>query len=207
MSLTSFVKMLFEHGRVRVPEFAPLDREEITLARRELEEFEPEYRTSLPGTPPAFVPVVAVQAAETLYRVCQCLVYRHLVVAEVLPPAPSAPSPTASDHYSADVVLRFLPDAWRLARDVSQEDPLVARLLELGNQFPLSSVGIPGVAGGAISPFLNDACLLAVYRDRIIQTADSSRLTDPRVQSAVREALGFYTDLSPKVAQAASESR
>jgi hypothetical protein len=200
MSLPSFLKMLLEHGRVRVAEFAPIDREERSLAQRELEQFESIYRTTLPATAPEFLGDAAVHAAERLYRVCQCLVYRDLPVDEVLPQTPPEPSRTAAVHYSADLVLRLLPDAWRLARNISQDDPLVARLLELGRAWPLSSVGIPGTAGGDLAAIVADECLLPVYCDRIIQTGDASRLDDSRVREAVQGAIGYYAELSPKLA-------
>ena len=113
--------MLFENGCVQVPPAGPMTPDELDEAQHVLIEFEREYRMSLAGVPPAFDVKIGCQAAVALYRICQCLVYRELDPQEALfEPQSDYPAATAAAaHYSADLALRFLPDAWRLARDAS----------------------------------------------------------------------------------------
>src|SRR5438046_2372899 len=85
MSLSSFLALLFEHGRVRVPEYGPISEEEISEARSALAEFEAGYRQTLPAESPEFLVETACWSAVVLYRVCQCQVYRELEVERALP--------------------------------------------------------------------------------------------------------------------------
>lgn len=202
MSLPSFLSLLFEHGRIRVPEYAPIGEEEVAGARGVLVDFEPEYRRTLPGAAPEFLVETACWSAAVLYRTCQCLVYRELEVQHALPAlkTPCSGSRLPAHHYSADVVLRFLPDAWRLARDVASADPLLKHLHELAGSWPLSSVGMPEVKVEHPDEFVEDRCLLRLYADRIIDRQDRSRLDDPRVRSAVDAAIGLFPELAPDMA-------
>src|SRR5207253_2041538 len=142
-------------------------------------------------------------SAVILYRACQCLVYRDLELHQALPEqkvrGPGARTP--ADHYSADVVLRFLPDVWRLSRDVASADPLVKYLQELAGLWPLSSIGMPDVQVAHLGEFLDDRCLVTLYADRILDRKDRSRLADPRARSAVQSAIGPFTDLAPEMSR------
>src|SRR5262245_35056603 len=164
MSLPDFLTRLFEYGSVQVPRPEKIATREWETAREVLIEFERQYRLSLAGTPPAYDAEVGCRAAEALYRVCQCVVYRELNPQEVLPAAmlPPAGAAAAATHYSADLAFRFLPDVWRLARDASERDPLVACLSQLAARWPLSSVGIPGLTAVAIDGFADEHSLLAL---------------------------------------------
>ena len=57
-------------------------------------------------------------------------------------------------------------------------------------EWPLSSVGLPNVTPKSIEPIIRHPCLLGIYRDRIIARQDRSRLGDPRVDEAVKQAIG-----------------
>jgi hypothetical protein len=207
MSFPAFLARLFENSGVQVPQFAPLSSGETEEARQVLVECERQYRLSLAGSPPDFDANIACQAAETLYRICQCLVYRELVPKDVLPAATpvSSPAGDAMAHYSADLTLRFLPDIWRLTKAASELDPLMACLKELAGRWPLSSVGIPGISTCSIDGFAGDRALLALYVDRIIERRDKSRLGDRRVRQMLRSAVGAHTDLAPELAAAIAE--
>jgi hypothetical protein len=138
----------------------------------------------------------------------QCLVFRNRgpeeVQAALAMPGPEPRSPAVV--YSVDLALRFLPDVVRLARAAAPDDPLVLRLLLLGRDWPLSSVGVAGVGAVNVESFIQDRCLRALYVDRILNTEDVGRLDDARVREAARAALGVFTDLSPQVAAALATS-
>lgn len=204
MSLTSFLTTLFEDGAARASEWAPVSETDRAEALQRLTEFEGTWRESLAGNPPPFDPARALAAAETMFRACQCLVYRELDPQELLSaalipePAPRSPS----DHYSADLAFRFLPDVWRLGRDIAANDPLVSCVQELAVRWPLSSVGIAGLPAVQIGGFVDDRSLLTLYIDRIVERSDRSRLDNSRVRNALREACGLYSELVPELAEA-----
>lgn len=201
--------MLFENGCVQVPPAGQISSGEFDEAERVLVEFEREYRLSLVGAPPAFDVKIGCETALALYRICQCLVYRELIPQEVLSePQPNHGAATsAAVHYSADVTLRFLPDAWRLARDASENDPLVSYLLRLANRWPLSSVGIPNQESVSIHGFADNPSLLALYVDRIIERRDKSRLGDRRACEVLQRAIGAHAELAPELATTIGESK
>jgi hypothetical protein len=209
MNFPSFLTTLFENGCVQVPPAVPIGPEEVYDAQQVLIEFEVEYRLALANVPPAFELQIGCEAALSLYRVCQCLVYRDLDLQQVLPEPPSdnGAGNSAAAHYSTDVTLRFLPDAWRLARDASENDPLVSFLLKTAGRWPLSSVGIPGTSIGSIDGFADNPTLLALYVDRIIERRDQSRLDDPRVREAILRAIGAHDELAPELATISADSK
>lgn len=208
MNFPSFLTTLFENGCVQVPPAATINPEEFSDAQQILVQFESEYRISLAAEPPAFDLKIGCEAALSLYRVCQCLVYRDLDPREVLPDPTSDDGTltSAAGHYSADLTLRFLPDAWRLARDASENDPLVSFLLTTATRWPLSSVGIPGTPLGSIDGFVDNPSLLTLYVDRIIECCDKSRVDDPRVREAIVRAIGAYHELASELIEAEPQS-
>jgi hypothetical protein len=198
MSALPFVDALLESGRVRVPSSraAPADLEAAVAA------LDHEVRPGLAFEAPALDAAVASWALTILYRGCQSLVYRDIdadAVRDALSQPCPAAEPSPSVCYSADLAFRYLPDLLALARGVAADDPLVTGLTELARRWPLSSVGVKGLEGPDVSSFVGDPALLQLYVDRIIERADQSRLTDPRVNEAVRTALGGYPELAPAI--------
>jgi hypothetical protein len=201
MSALLFVDALLETGRVRVPASrdAPADLE---AAVAELDRgVRPELAFE---APPLDVPV-GVWALTILYRGCQSLVYRDIdadAVRDALSQRCPARQPSPAVCYSADLAFRYLPDLLSLARGVAVDDPLVTGLTELARGWPLSSVGVKGVESIDVAPFVNNPALLQLYVDRIIERSDCSRVTDPRVNEALRAALGGHHELAPGLAPA-----
>ena len=204
MSALLFVDALLETGRVCVPasRAAPAD---LAAAVAELDRaVRPEL--AFDGPPPVDEPVAA-WALTILYRGCQSLVYRD-INADAVRDALSQPCPVKNKKlspavcYSADLAFRYLPDLLSLARGVAADDPLVIGLTELARQWPLSSVGVKGLEMVDVSPFVKHPALLQLYVDRIIERADGSRITDPRVAETVRAALGGFPGLAPELATA-----
>ena len=204
MGLSSFLEDLFDTGRVRAGGIAPLSDEKIAAADSLLRWAEQAVRLEAPGEPPPFSIAAGRWGAVMLYRAAQALVYRDIAGEElstllgVRCPEPANPA----THYSVDLTLRYLPDLLGLARRISQRDALVERLRELGADWPLSSIGIEGIAVRHVGPILDHPCLLRLYADRIIQKRDLSRLNDQRVRDAARQAIGAFPELAPDIARA-----
>jgi hypothetical protein len=204
MGLNSFVAELFDRGQVRIAAGEAPSGEELSRTRELLVEFEKAYRLDLPGDPPELSLEAALWGATRLYRTCQFLVFRDLgaetIERELSVRCPGRANPAT--HYAVDLLFRFLPDAVKLARVASRDDPLVERLMLWAREWPLSSVGVAEVGPVKIDGFASDACLLALYVDRIIARRDTARLDDMRVRDGVRQALGLFSDLAPDVAKA-----
>jgi len=192
ITLSQFLEHLFDEGRVMVsaPEPAPAD--ELSAADATLAALEAVYRLDLPGEPPPLSPPAARWAAVSLFYACQFVAFRNageeMIAVALASPVP--PAEPASLHYSVDLTFRFLPDLLRLARSDAENDPLLGYLQQWAAAWPLSSVGLPGVTPSSIEPIVRDPCLLSIYCDRVIARNDRSRRSDPRVEDAVRQAVG-----------------
>lgn len=211
MSAIPFVHSLLEAGRVHVPmRVEPPEDLEAAVA-----ELDRAARPHMPFEAPALSPAAAGWALTVLYRGCQSLVYREIdagAVRDALSrPCPREPSPEVC--YSVDLSFRYLPDLLALARGIARDDPLVLGLMELARRWPLSSVGVAGVADASdgdgeiagvsdLSAFVHHPSLRQLYVDRVIEKEDVARLGHPIVRDAVREALGALPELSPKLAAA-----
>jgi len=205
MSLARFVTELFESGRVMVLTPQPIELEPevdgLLLGAERI------VGMNLAGTAPAFSLPAAKWAALLLYRACQFVVCRD-VDSKVIEVAleekcPEAHSPETD--YSVDLLFRYLPDVFRMTRALASGDPLLQTLLKLAREWPLSSVGIPDVGPIEASSFIGHPTLRQLYADRIILRADTARLGDPIVDSALREALGAYPELCKPMADALDE--
>ena len=206
MTIAIFLCDLFESGLVRVAR-EPATESDRTAIEPWLTQIEAQDRLNLPGEPPPFDPSSAAWAAGMVYLGAQLLANRdaseQTVRGEL---AHSGPDRTPATHYSVDLVFRFLPDLIALARRVSPGDPLVESLMEMIGPWPLSSVGLTGAASGNVEPILAHPCLRQLYVDRILARGDLARLDDPRVQEAVREALGAFPELAQTFAARLGEA-
>ena len=197
---TEFVHALLDSGRVSVPP----DETALDDLSTAVGVLDAAARPELAFEPPALSAAAAAWALEVLYRACQALVFREVDAAQVrrvlARPCPAPPSPAVC--YSADLALRYLPDVLALARGIAPDDPLVGGLTTLARAWPLSSVGVPEL--GEVDPwtFLGDRSLRQLYVDRIIERGDAARLAHPEVRAAVRESLGAYPELAPKLTTA-----
>ncbi len=200
MSLSTYLRALFDHGRVQVA--APSDgitRIDEFQAEETLREQDAALRLESPGKLPELELSVAMWAAKTCYGASQLIVYRQLderAIAELLPAAVSSPC-SPSSHWSADLTLRFLPDLLRHASVVSEQDPLVTHLRSLAFAWPLSSVGIDGITPQHVEELGSSPAMLRLYVDRILAHKDFTRLEHPAVREAARQAVGMHTALWP----------
>lgn len=203
MGLPAFVNELFQSGRVRVSGIYQLGDEELQECEAILRSIEESVRLELAGEAPPFSPPAALWAATRLFRGAQALVYRELDGEELTRMFSDAchDPPNPATHYSVDLTLRYLPDLLAQARRTAQRDALVERLQALAADWPLSSVGTGSVSGRDLRPILGHPGLFQLYTDRIIQRRDHSRLSEPRVREAVRQALGAFPELAPDIAR------
>jgi hypothetical protein len=188
---------------------AAVFREEFRMIGENPEVWQAAYQEeceSLPGfelTPPAWHPETALAATAFLYQLCQALANRALeedkvrAICAAHPPAPTS----AGEVLSADLSLRYLPELYALATSINREDPLVAGLETIAPLFPFSSAGIPLKSPADLSSIQAHDGLWRLYIDRVIESQDASRLVNPDVRLAVKDALGDYgLSLAPRIA-------
>jgi hypothetical protein len=210
--LVPFLAALEESGRVRVPaspdaslfaasgEEGPdddLDARLRALAGR--------ARADLAHDPPALHLPAARWALRTLFAACQAFAHRAIppeaIERALAAPCPAPASPSVA--LSVDLLFSVLPDLASLTRGLGDDDALRAGLLRLAREWPLSSVGVSGVAPPlALDAFIDDPSLRALYVDRILRRRDLTRLGAPPVDAALREALGGHPELCAEVAAA-----
>lgn len=197
MFLTQFLDELLTQGEVAVTRrpdtFEAVDLEAATVV---LGDYYADDALDLPHQAPDFEPAAALWAAQYLYFTVQLTLVRELdeaVMAERLPDYPHEPTPAAL--YSADLLLRYLPDLLGLARGLAPGDALVARLQRLAAHWPLSFVGQPGADApepAAEARLLAHPALRQLYVDRIIRTQDRARAARPPLRPLVHAALGAH---------------
>ena len=221
MSLVAFLQGLADGGVVRVPALdrsnvvptgaskpggggaTETDREEWRDATEILRALEAAWRQTLPaGIPPLSLPA-ARWGARALYAACRFAVSpiwpvdeeEHPSLRGAIDRALTAGEPSASDPsiaYSADVVLRFLPDLTEIVDGLGDRGPLVDRLTALGARWPLSGASAESTAS-ELSSFYSCLALRTVHLDRVAERGSTPR--DPRVADDLRRALGLYPEL------------
>jgi hypothetical protein len=210
MSYPKFLDKLLHSGEVRLTDaIAPTDTE-LQRGSLLLAAFEKTWRLELPGTAPAFSPVVASWAAASFFRAVQLLLFRDLPADEICSSFESAcpPCDPVDKHYSVDMIFRFLPDLWKFSQAAAEQDPLSLQLKDWCIQWPLSSVGAQNILTAQndsaefrfeIDEFADNDCLMQVYIDRIVSHADASRMNDQRVIKRLHQSAGMYPELTGKL--------
>ncbi len=204
--MMSFLRQLTETGRVRVSAI-PAPAEDADALNLLIRHWDRAARAELAGDGPALSLPVAVWALRLLESGARFLVHRAYDEAAIAA-ALTLPCPVGQDPltcWSADLLLRHLPDLVRLARGLAADDPLVSHLSQLARRWPLSSVGMEWTSDHEpdVRSFAGDPALLQLYVDRIISRGDKARLGSPVVRAAVRRSLGDHAGgLAPDIAKA-----
>ena len=196
-----FLSSLFEDGRLDVPAFAPLSPEDLADLPKQLEPYERVARLTFPDGVPSWDGTSGSWAAAMLLRGCQFAVYRDLDEAAIEHQlGGDEPEATPAAIYSVDLCFRYLPDVLSFAKTVSEEDPLVQRLLIWARHWPLSSVGVPDVEidqPERLAGILSCPALRQTYVDRILATDDASRVSSGEICEAIAQTLGAHPELAP----------
>ncbi len=193
-----FLEQLFRDGRVSVPPGGTTWDFDADCERWVLD-FDRSARLALPGAAPALDFAAAEWAAVCLAETARLAISRDAgpeqIVRAYAKPCPAAHSPAVD--FSVDLFFRYLPDVFAWVQRLAANDPLVDALRKLAAEWPLSSVGIAGIAPASIDAFVGHAGLRRLYVDRIIARGDPARLADARVADALRAALGDHAELAP----------
>lgn len=196
MQLSSFLQDLFTEGKVLIAgQLTAFDNNDLVLCNDLLKEAYQQDILHMPATAPAYNADAALWAARYLYTALQLTVIRNLEAEKVAEQIEDfTGSLTPATIYSADLVLRYLPDVFLLAKGLSPADIMVKKLAAAALQWPFSSVGIPLTDRPDETIILQHSSLQIAYIDRIIQRKDVKRMNNEAVQTYVQEALGNYAE-------------
>jgi hypothetical protein len=194
MQLSEFITNLLTQGKVSVQsQLAPIEQQDLEKVKLILATYYAEDIIEMPYTAPAFSEEAALWGAEYLYRAVQLTVLRdpgQEVILEQLKPYQGQIDPSAI--YSADLLLRYLPRLFELAKGLAPGDLLVTELRHIALQWPFSSVGID------LDPLVDDEIIFTdislkyAYIDRIIREKDKGRIKKPAVTNYIHEVTGEH---------------
>jgi hypothetical protein len=166
-----FLTQLLDQGQIvfrsaKAPQDGPTERDVAVLA----EAFDT-FALSVAGAPIAFDPRSACEAAELVRQSSWALVRREDRLADLKRRLKmTGPPRTASQHLSADLMLRFVPQIVKRARGLDPADPLSGLLGDLLRRWPLSGVLSDVEEGPRLSlDFGGHPGLLLLYAERLAQ--------------------------------------
>jgi hypothetical protein len=142
----------------------PAGAEAVAVLREAFES----HRLEVAGPAIPFDETVACAAGELVRQACWALVSHAEPVPELerrltMPRPPRSPS----QHLSADLLFRHLPQIHRRARAIAASDPIVAALALIMRQWPLSGV-LSDIEEGPLAPLdLGHPGLWLLYAERL----------------------------------------
>jgi hypothetical protein len=164
-----FLTQLFDQGKIVFRSaIAPRDQPSPVAMKTLADAFE-NHSLAVAGPRIRFDPEIACAAAEFLRQASWALVnhderMKDLEKRLMMPRSPS----TSSEHLSADLTLRYLPQVLRRARGLDPSDPLVERIANTLRRWPLSGV-LSDVTEAPTGPleFGGHTGLLLLYAERL----------------------------------------
>ncbi len=201
LPLSEFAQRLLHDGNAAVPALSAIlapAAEDLRQATVVLCDAERVLRAAAPATPPALNAEVAVWAL----RVFGWAGYTALDRQQERTTLPDELSPSRPDtlrldnHWSVDVVFRFLPELCQRAERIAPEDDLHATLEAIAAAWPLSTVGMPVEwSAESLQRVLSDRSLSRILVDRVAARADKRLAANETVQKMLRDDAGAYAEL------------
>ncbi|TCD29599.1 hypothetical protein EZ456_00865 [Pedobacter psychrodurus] len=192
--LDLFLIDLIQTGQVTVPnQIVDFDAATSDQAIVLLEAYYQADALTMPHNAPNFDPEAALWAAKYIFSTLQLVLLRDIgeeKLNQLLTDYKGAY--TSEAVYSADLMLRFLPDIFRFASGLSPEDPLIYKLKTTARLWPFSSIGIAGINVTVGDKILDHPSLRVAYIDRIMLKKDINRINGEHELKLMKEALGAY---------------
>lgn len=194
MTLSQFILNLLEKGQVVLEgKLKDFSQKELEEASSVLKVYYDHDKMKMPYQAPEFEPGIAIWGATFLYHTMQLSLLRdedEATVRQYL--KVSTATQTPSVIYSADLMLRYLPQLLRMTKGLAPNDILVKCLMETATQWPFSSIGIALTETPHLDPILEHPSLRGAYIDRIIQSKDQKNIYNEKITNLINEALGDH---------------
>ncbi|HLK27045.1 MAG TPA: hypothetical protein VKT28_00585 [Puia sp.] len=194
MELSSFIQTLLTEGKVSViGKLICFNAEDTQATKKILQQYYQEDQKEMPFIAPGYSEEAAIWAAEYFYKAVQVTVIRDAgeeTVREKLFAYKEAISHEAI--YSADLILRYLPSLFNLAKGLAPMDILVQILNEAALLWPFSSVGIELNKQPNDEMIFSHPSLRLTYLDRIIQHKAKQRIASKNVIDGIHEIAGNH---------------
>jgi hypothetical protein len=197
MELSVFINTLLSEGTVTVQgQIVSFDQADVAATEQILLQYYQQDLLEMPGLAPVYSAGAALWAAHYFYVAIQLTVLRDVgedVIKEQLKPFAGEVNP--SSIYSADLILRYLPELFNLAKGLAPADLLVKELQDTAGYWPFSSVGIE------LNSLVNDDILFThpslkyAYLDRIIRHRDKKRIINTTTENYIAELTGEHVSI------------
>lgn len=208
MRLAGFLKELLNEGKVTVEgEITAFGNGDVQQALAVLKSYYNEDALEMPGSAPGFDPDASLWAAEYLYCCIQLTVLRDAENEKVTEHLKDFTGEiTPGTIYSADLILRYLPAVFNLAKGLAPGDILVEMMKHTALQWPFSSAGMKLETEPDLSLVLSHPSLRRAYIDRVIKEKDTERLKNDVIAELVHESVGdhsrtLWPELEPLIKQ------
>lgn len=149
---------------------------------------------NFPHTAPEFDTKAAFWAAKTIYIAAQLILYREHQPEDLKTLIPDfGKEITPSAILSADLCLRFLPDMISQLKMIDSEDELIPILEKILSNFHYSGINFQlEIDSLDFKKVKNNACLLQLYVNRIIESKNIHLANHPAFREAVAASLSIY---------------
>lgn len=195
MYLTSFISDLITTEKIIVPGVLKnFTAEDDSACIKLLQEYYENDKLEMAHRAPVFSAASALWAAKYLYYAVQLTVIRdaeETVIQNKLQELEIVQTPDIM--YSVDLIFRYLPALFSLAKGLSPSDPLVKQLQETVSKWPLSAPGIDLEQAINIGEISDDDFLWQVFIDRVIEFKNNKLIENQKVAEGVSIALGKYS--------------
>lgn len=200
LPLSEFAQRLLHDGNAAVPTLPTIlapAAEDLRQATVVLCDAEGVLRAAAPATPPPLNAAAALWALRVFGWAGYTALDRHQE-RTTLPDELSVSRPDATrleNHWSVDVVFRFLPELCRRAQRIAPEDDLHATLQAIAAAWPMSTVGMPVEwSAESLQRVMSDRSLSRILVDRVAVRADKRLAANETVQTMLRDDAGAYAE-------------
>jgi hypothetical protein len=210
VELTDFIQTLITTGKVSIKgQLVSFEEDDIQLTCEFLQQYYDEDVLEMPFMAPSFSAEAALWAAKHFYISVQLTVLRDVEeekIKELLVGFPG--NYTAATIYSADLIFRYLPSLFEIAKGLAPGDVLVKELRHTAALWPFSSVGID-MEGMLLQEDVIFAhpSLRQAYIDRIMEKKDNKRINESVAEHIYETAGDHISILWPEIDSAFKKSK
>lgn len=193
--LIDFVKDLFETGKIKVAkEMTDFSENDKEIALEILSRYFETYSKQFPNSHTLNFNVdTAFWAIDYLYKLCQVLLLRELSDEQVLNYLPKyTHKQSRNEVFSVDLIFQFIPELFRISKELSPADVVTHEMKELANTWSFSLFEI--AENMQVGYIENDPVLLDVFCNRIIEKNYTKAIISETIKNNVLTHIGNHSN-------------